>query len=142
MRVCFGDHSLPTRARGHFIDLASDVQDMLRRTGVVSGMALVYSPHATCSIVMSEHESGLRQDLRGLTEALVPAEARTTATTTWRSAPRTSAPRTSPTGMPTAASDRRGDIAGDPGRRRPSHARPVAAKPFSSSSITLVIAGC
>lgn len=74
MRVFFENHCFTTGSRGQFVDLTDDVRDMVRRAGISTGMALVYSPHTTCSLLINEKESGLLEDLRCMMESLVPAE--------------------------------------------------------------------
>ncbi len=104
MKMLFENHSFSTTRCMDFVDVTGDLLDMVERSGVSNGMALVYSPHTTCSIVINERESGFIRDFEDLVEGLVPkdgayrhddlaCERRTWRTTT----------TTSPTGTPTAA---------------------------------------
>ncbi len=106
MKMVFENHSFSTTRCMEFVDVTGDLLEMVERSGVRNGMALVYSPHTTCSIVINERESGFIRDFEDLVEGLVPRdgeyrhddlalrtenlEARTTTTT-------------SPTGTPIAA---------------------------------------
>lgn len=44
MRHLFENHDLETAGRGQFVDITDDVVSMVDRSGVLNGMALVYSP--------------------------------------------------------------------------------------------------
>jgi secondary thiamine-phosphate synthase enzyme len=72
MKVLFQNHSFTTKECGHFLDVTDDLSDMVARSGVSNGMALVYSPHTTCAIVINERESGFIRDFCRLMEGLVP----------------------------------------------------------------------
>ena len=72
MKVLFQNHSFRTDAPAQFIDMTEDVRDVVARSRVRNGMALVYSPHTTCSIVINERESGFIQDFEDLVEGLIP----------------------------------------------------------------------
>jgi secondary thiamine-phosphate synthase enzyme len=71
--VFFENHSFATTSPGDFIDLTDELFSMVRRAAVTNGMALVYSPHTTCSILINERESGFFEDLRRLMASLAPA---------------------------------------------------------------------
>jgi len=74
MKHLFENHDLATERCGEFIDLTDDVFDAVGRSEVTNGMALVYSPHTTCAIVINERESGFFQDFQKLMDGLVPRE--------------------------------------------------------------------
>jgi secondary thiamine-phosphate synthase enzyme len=44
------------------VDLTEVVEGGVRRSGVENGIALVYSPHTTCAVVINEKESGFIAD--------------------------------------------------------------------------------
>src|SRR5262245_11462370 len=54
--------------------MTDDVYGAVERSDVENGMALVYSPHTTCAIVINERESGFFADFNELLEQLVPKE--------------------------------------------------------------------
>jgi secondary thiamine-phosphate synthase enzyme len=56
--------------------VTDDVLDTVERSQVVNGMALVYSPHTTCAVVINEHESGFLDDFAELLAQLVPDKGR------------------------------------------------------------------
>ena len=76
MKVLFENHDLTTTRRGHFIDVTDDLRDVVARSGVTQGMALVYSPHTTCAIAINERESGFIADFDRLLDDLTPVEGR------------------------------------------------------------------
>ncbi len=72
MRVLLENHSFRTGTCGEFVDVTDDVADVVERSEVRSGMALVYSPHTTCAVLVNERESGFIEDFDELLESLVP----------------------------------------------------------------------
>jgi secondary thiamine-phosphate synthase enzyme len=75
VRSLFGNHNFQTTHCGQFTDVTDDVRDVVTRSGIRNGMALVYSPHTTCAILINERESGFIQDFTELMGSLVPANA-------------------------------------------------------------------
>lgn len=74
MKMLFENHSFATTRCMEFRDVTDDVLGTLERSGVKNGMALVYSPHTTCAIVINERESGFVRDFEQLVQALVPED--------------------------------------------------------------------
>jgi secondary thiamine-phosphate synthase enzyme len=72
----FENHDLVTGEAPQLIDVTDDVLDTVERSQVVNGMALVYSPHTTCAVVINEHESGFLDDFAELLAQLVPDKGR------------------------------------------------------------------
>ena len=72
MRFLFENHSFRTTECGQFVDVTGDLRDLVSRSEVRNGMALVYSPHTTCAILINEREQGFIQDFGSLIESLVP----------------------------------------------------------------------
>ena len=72
MKFLLQNHSFRTAACGEFRDVTDDVRDVVRDSGVRNGMAVVYSPHTTCSVLINERESGFLQDFTRLMDELVP----------------------------------------------------------------------
>jgi secondary thiamine-phosphate synthase enzyme len=75
MRFLFENHSFRTAHCGQFIDITQDVRDVVAKSEVHRGMALVYSPHTTSAVVINERESGFIEDFNALMESLVPLSA-------------------------------------------------------------------
>ncbi len=73
MRALLENHDLTTLHCGQFIDVTDDVRGVVAKSQVRNGMALVYSPHTTCAVVINERESGFIADFEELLDGLVPA---------------------------------------------------------------------
>ena len=74
MRFLLENHSFRTTECGQFVDMTEDVKEVVARSEVENGMALVYSPHTTCAVLINERESGFIQDFGDLLDSLVPKE--------------------------------------------------------------------
>lgn len=72
----FENHDLVTEHAAQMIDVTDDVRGAVERAEIENGMALVYSPHTTCAVLINEHESGFADDFAELLAALAPAEGR------------------------------------------------------------------
>jgi secondary thiamine-phosphate synthase enzyme len=72
----FENHDLVTDGTSQLVDVTDEVQDAVERADIANGMALVYSPHTTCAIVINERESGFAEDFAELLAELAPAEGR------------------------------------------------------------------
>lgn len=73
MRHLFENHDLATAECGQFVDVTGDLLDMVERSGIENGMALVYSPHTTCAVVINERESGFIEDFNEFLEKVAPS---------------------------------------------------------------------
>ncbi|HZO33825.1 MAG TPA: secondary thiamine-phosphate synthase enzyme YjbQ [Gaiellaceae bacterium] len=69
----FENHDLVTEHASQMIDVTDDVRQVVERSQVQNGMAVVYSPHTTCSILINEHEDGFKADFADLLERVAPA---------------------------------------------------------------------
>ncbi len=76
MNHLFENHDLVTEYPSQLIDLTDDVRNAVERAAISNGMALVYSPHTTCAIVINEHESGFLADFTELLDELARARGR------------------------------------------------------------------
>ena len=74
MKFLFENHSFRTTDCGQFVDVTEDLRDMVARSEIQNGMALVYSPHTTCAILVNERENGFIRDFGSLIESLVPLD--------------------------------------------------------------------
>ena len=74
MRVLLENHSFRTTDAGQFVDVTDDVLDVVARSEVTNGLAVVYSPHTTCAILINERERGFIHDFTHLMESLIPTE--------------------------------------------------------------------
>ena len=76
MKQRFENHDLLTDGTSQLVDVTDDVEDAVRRAEITNGMALVYSPHTTCAVVINERESGFAEDFAELLAEIAPAEGR------------------------------------------------------------------
>ena len=74
MKHLFENHDLDTAGCGEFVDMTGELREMVERSGVANGMALVYSPHTTCAVVINERESGFVHDFNEFLEKVAPSE--------------------------------------------------------------------
>lgn len=74
MKVAFENHDVRTTSRGQFVDVTDDLRQLVARSRIQAGMAVVYSPHTTCAVVVNERESGFFADFRDVLERLTPAD--------------------------------------------------------------------
>ena len=63
MKVVVKEITLSTQSRFQLIDITSEVESIVEKSGVKNGIALVFAPHATAAIIANEHESGLINDI-------------------------------------------------------------------------------
>jgi len=76
MRHRFENHDLVTDRASQLIDVTNDVLEVVARSEVRNGMALVYSPHTTCAVVINELENGFADDFAEFLDDVAPAEGR------------------------------------------------------------------
>jgi secondary thiamine-phosphate synthase enzyme len=72
----FENHDLVTEHASQLIDVTDDVRGVVDRASIQNGMALVYSPHTTCAVVINERESGFMEDFREFLSELAPEQGR------------------------------------------------------------------
>ena len=95
MKHHFENHDLVTERGSQLVDVTGEVVAAVKRADVSNGMALVYSPHTTCAVVINEQETGFIDDFSEALDQLAPRKAVTTATTTSTSALKASMTTTS-----------------------------------------------
>lgn len=72
MKVYIESFNFSTKGEIQIIDITSKVENIVRKSGVNMGMALIYAPHATGIIGLTEYEPNLINDIKMLLEKLVP----------------------------------------------------------------------
>jgi len=66
-------YTIRTRSRLDLANVTRELALAVRESGVESGMALAFVPHATCALLLNEDEAGLREDmLRLVSEVIEP----------------------------------------------------------------------
>jgi len=61
-----------TKSRREFINLTDTVGDLVRKSGVREGFALVSAMHITASVFVNDAEAGILEDLEEMLERLAP----------------------------------------------------------------------
>lgn len=65
--------TIRTRSRLDLANVTRELAQAVRESGVESGTALAFVPHATCALLLNEDEPGLREDmLRLVSEVIEP----------------------------------------------------------------------
>lgn len=49
--------------KSQFVNVTADIQKFVSESGIINGSVLVYTKHTTSSIVITEDEKGLQQDI-------------------------------------------------------------------------------
>lgn len=63
-----------TNQRVEFINITSQVNEVLRESGIKEGLCLVNAMHITASVFINDHENGLWHDYQSWLEKLAPHE--------------------------------------------------------------------
>jgi secondary thiamine-phosphate synthase enzyme len=66
--------SIRTEAEGDIVDLTEELVAAVRASGFIEGLACVFVGHSTAALFTIENEEGLRQDMRGALQRLMPKE--------------------------------------------------------------------
>ena len=61
-----------TTKKREFINITSDVNDVLKKSGIQEGMILVSAMHITAGVYVNDAESGLIQDIEDWLQKLAP----------------------------------------------------------------------
>lgn len=65
--------TLHTKTRRAYVHLTPQVDEIVRKSGVKEGMALVSAMHITAGVYVNDNESGLIEDIDKWVETLAPA---------------------------------------------------------------------
>ncbi|VVB92589.1 Uncharacterised protein [uncultured archaeon] len=63
---------IQTSSRSELVDITDRVRAIVKESGTENGICVISTRHTTCGIIINENESGLRKDILGMLEALVP----------------------------------------------------------------------
>jgi secondary thiamine-phosphate synthase enzyme len=72
MKVFSGTFTLAGEEQTEVLDVTKRVREVLQQFPVSAGIALVNTMHTTCALFVNEFQSALVDDIRSLTERLVP----------------------------------------------------------------------
>lgn len=64
---------IKTSRRTQFVDITPEVEQLVRESGVVSGVCYVYAPHTTAGVTINEHaDPDVASDVEGIFDRLIP----------------------------------------------------------------------
>jgi secondary thiamine-phosphate synthase enzyme len=72
MKMLSTSFTLSTEERFEVSDITKIVRDAIQAFAITSGIALINTLHTTCAVFINEFQSALMDDLKGLSERLVP----------------------------------------------------------------------
>ncbi len=62
-----------TKSRIDFVDITNEIQSIVGKSSINSGLVIVYVPHTTCGITIKEHaDPDVGKDIKYRLEKLVP----------------------------------------------------------------------
>jgi secondary thiamine-phosphate synthase enzyme len=62
-----------TKSRIDFVDITNEIQSIVGKSSINSGLVIVYVPHTTCGITINEHaDPDVVKDIKYRLEKLVP----------------------------------------------------------------------
>ena len=64
--------TIKTKSRIEIVDITSEVEELVEKSGVDEGISLVYTKHTTTALVINEAESGLLDDILYIIQKIVP----------------------------------------------------------------------
>ncbi|HIC99272.1 MAG TPA: YjbQ family protein [Pyrodictiaceae archaeon] len=73
MKIYFSEFGVTTSSRIEIVDITSEVENVVARSGIKNGVCIVHLPHATAALMLNEAETRLWQDyLRLVKEIFKP----------------------------------------------------------------------
>lgn len=65
--------NVKSRARTEFIDITEKIQEVLKETGIISGICRLFIPHTTAGITINEGaDPSVQRDIQALLNRLIP----------------------------------------------------------------------
>lgn len=65
--------NVKSRARTEFIDITEKIQEVLKETGIMSGICRLFIPHTTAGITINEGaDPSVQRDIQALLNRLIP----------------------------------------------------------------------
>jgi len=72
MKVFIEEVSVRSEKPVDILDITEEISSVVRRSGVRSGVAVVFTKHTTAAVAINENESRLKQDVLSVLQKLVP----------------------------------------------------------------------
>ncbi|MDA8082479.1 MAG: secondary thiamine-phosphate synthase enzyme YjbQ [Nitrospiraceae bacterium] len=67
--------NVKSRTRTEFIDITEKIQELLKETGIVSGICYLYVPHTTAAVTINEGaDPSVQRDIMTLLNRMIPFE--------------------------------------------------------------------
>ncbi|MBI5641512.1 MAG: YjbQ family protein [Nitrospirae bacterium] len=67
--------NVKSRARTEFIDITEKIQEVLKETGIVSGICHLYVPHTTAAVTINEGaDPSVQRDIQAFLNRVIPFE--------------------------------------------------------------------
>jgi len=63
---------VPTKEKFQVIDITEEIQHLVWRSDITSGIAVVFTTHTTTGLFINENEAGLIQDIKAKMKELIP----------------------------------------------------------------------
>jgi secondary thiamine-phosphate synthase enzyme len=68
--------SVKTRERTEFIDITSDINKLIQKSGVAQGLCMIFVPHTTAAVTINESaDPSVKSDILKILNQIVPWEA-------------------------------------------------------------------
>ena len=65
--------SIKTKYKSEVVDITKEIKEVVIKSGVKSGIATVFCPHSTASVIIFENsDNSLKRDLLGMLKDVVP----------------------------------------------------------------------
>ena len=74
MKFFSDSFTFSTRGEFDFVDLSGKVNNIIKKSGIQEGLALIYAGHATGAIVITEYEHDLKKDIQDFLQKLIPSD--------------------------------------------------------------------
>ncbi len=74
MKVMTYEIPVSSSKEGDMIDISSDVQNIVNKSGLRSGIAVVFVPGSTGAVSTVEYEPGLKKDIPRMLERIAPSD--------------------------------------------------------------------
>jgi len=65
------EFNVSTQKRYQLVDITDKVEKIVEQAGVKEGLVLIFTPHSTAAILLTENEEGLKQDWLNVLKKLV-----------------------------------------------------------------------
>lgn len=72
MAVYNGSISVKTRGRSDLVNITPELSKEIKKSNISDGIAVVFSKHTTCGILIQELESGLNDDILKTINKVIP----------------------------------------------------------------------